>query len=213
VEAKEAKIAKEAEAAKHAAAKQQKSATAKGKDSEDCELSGKKPEPAPAKGASLYGNIPVEHQWRYDRYLKDKPAKKLAPDAWYAAAKRAWNNNSSGNAFEQAVRKELGAPLGAGSKPISIQGYIPDLPVGLEYGVTDIKNVIKLSNSDQLRAFAQHASDKGLPFNSIIGPRTESISEPLLDSIRKTGGSVMHYDPLTRKFTNINIGQSGPWIK
>ncbi|KQV81847.1 hypothetical protein ASD15_31425 [Massilia sp. Root351] len=211
--AKEAKIAEEAEAARDAAAKQEKSAAKKGKDCEDCALEGKKTASAPAKVATNYGNIPPEHRWRYDRYLQGKAAKKLAPDEWYAAAKRAWSNNSSGNAFEQAVRKELGAPLGAGSKPISIEGYVPDLPIGLEYGVTDVKNVVKLSNSDQLRAFAQHASDNGLPFNSIIGPRTESISEPLLDSIRRSGGNVIRYDPLTREFTNIDIGLTGPWKK
>lgn len=213
VAAKEAKIAKEAEGAKDAAAKQEKSAAKKCKDTEDCELAGKKPAAAPAKVATSYGNIPAEHKWRYDRYLQGKAGKKLAPDEWYAAAKRAWSNNLSGNGFEQAVRQDLGAPLGAGSKPISIQGFVPDLPVGLEYGVTDVKNVIKLSNSDQLRAFAQHADENGLPFNSIIGPRTESISEPLLDNIRKTGGSVIHYDPLTREFINIDIGTSGPWKK
>ncbi|KQZ27064.1 hemagglutinin repeat-containing protein [Duganella sp. Root1480D1] len=157
-----------------------------------------------------YGNIPDEHRWRYDRYQNGPSANKLSPDEWYAAAQRAWTNNANGNVFEQTVRSELGAPLGAGSKPTSIQGFVPDLPVGSQFGVTDVKNVVSLSNSNQLRAFYQYAVDNELPFNLVIGPRTQTISEPLLNSIRQTGGSVMRYDPVTRVFTKIEIGLSGP---
>ncbi|QYF93485.1 PAAR domain-containing protein [Massilia sp. PAMC28688] len=160
-----------------------------------------------------YGNIPREHQARYDRYLNGPSAKKLPPDQWYAAAQRVWANNSRGNGFEQSVRADLGAPLGAGSKPTSIEGFVPDLPVGPKYGVTDVKNVVDLSNSPQLRAFHRYAVENNLPFNSIIGPRTQTISEPLLNNIRQTGGRVMRYDPVTRQFTTIDIGTSGPWKK
>lgn len=169
-------------------------------------------QPAPPTNPK-YGGIPDEHQWRYDRYLNGPSAKKMAPDEWYAAAQRAWANNARGNGFEQSVRADLGAPLGAGSKPVSIDGYVPDLPVGPKYGVTDVKNVVNLSNSPQLRAFHQYAVDNNLPFNQIIGPRTQTISEPLLNNIRQTGGSVMRYDPATRQFTPVNIGTSGPWKK
>ncbi len=168
--------------------------------------------PAPLPNPK-YGNIPAEHQWRYDRYLNGPSAKKMPPDAWYAAAQRAWSNNASGNGFEQSVRGDLGAPLGAGSKPVAIEGFVPDLPVGPKYGVTDVKNVVDLTNSPQLRAFHQYAVDNNLPFNSIIGPRTQSISEPLLNNIRQTGGKVMRYDPATREFEIIDIGTSGPWKK
>ena len=82
-----------------------------------------------------------------------------------------------------------------------------------KYGVTDVKDVINLSNDDQLRAFSKHALENKLPFNSIIGPRTQSISEPLLDGIRQTGGKVIRFDPTTGQFKNIDIGLSGPWKK
>jgi len=138
-----------------------------------------------------YGDIPAEHHWRYDRYLNDGTVQKhLGPDKWWAKAQTVWANNPEGNGFEQAVRTRLDAPLGRGSKPLSIEGFIPDLPVGDTYGVTDVKNWIDLANSDQLRAFHQYAIDNGLPFNLVIGPRTETISEPLLDNVRQTGGRV-----------------------
>uniref|UniRef100_UPI00403942B2 hemagglutinin repeat-containing protein n=1 Tax=Variovorax sp. BK018 TaxID=3450241 RepID=UPI00403942B2 len=158
-----------------------------------------------------YGSIPPEHEWRYDRYLSGPSAKKLGPNEWYAAAQRAWANNLSGNGFEQEVRAELGAPLGPGSKPISIDGFVPDLPVGGTYGVTDVKNWIELNNDDQLRAFHRYAQNNNLPFNLIIGPRTEVISEPLLNNIRSTGGSILQYNPETRQFTPVDIGRSGSW--
>jgi len=158
-----------------------------------------------------YGNIPPEQRWRYDRYLSSSSADRLGPDSWYAAAQRAWANTSNGNDFEQAVREQLGTPLGVGSKPVSIEGYVPDLPVTDEFGVTDIKNVVELSNSDQLRAFHRYAAEHNMPFNLIIGPRTETISEPLLNNIRETGGRVVMFDPATEELTEINIGRSGPW--
>jgi len=157
-----------------------------------------------------YGNIPEEHHWRYDRYLNSSTNPK-SPDVWYKKAETVWANNINGNSFEKDVRETLNLPLGKGSKPISIDGYIPDLPVGGKFGVTDVKNVQNLSNSGQLKSFYNYAVDNKLDFNLIIGPNTKSISEPLLDNIRNTNGTVKLYDPVTGKFTPIDIGNSGFW--
>jgi len=50
----------------------------------------------------------------------------------------------------------------------------------------------------------------GSPFLA-IGPRTQTVSEPLLNNIRNTGGSVLQNDPGTRQFTPVDIGRSGSW--
>src|SRR5690606_16688397 len=93
-------------------------------------------------GDEEYGSIPEEHHFRYDRYLKNFDKENpLGPDEWYKKAQQMWANNSGGNEFERAAREFMGAPLGKGSKPVSIEGFVPDLPVGKEFGVTDIKNV------------------------------------------------------------------------
>jgi hypothetical protein len=118
-----------------------------------------------------YGNIPAEHQARYDRYLNRNPEKALSPDDWYKKAQTIWANNKGGNSFEFSLREYLGTPTGTGSKPISIDGFVPDLPVGSTYGVTDVKNVKYLSNSDQLRAFYNYADSNGMPFNIIVSPK------------------------------------------
>lgn len=177
------------------------------------------PSQASASGASGvsvgagvdFGSIPLEHQWRYERYLEGPSAKKLSPNEWYAKAQVVWQNNAGGNAFEQAVRQRLGAPLGKGSKPLSIEGFIPDLPVGERFGVTDVKNWIELTDSPQMRAFYRYAEKNKLRFNAVIGPRTQSISAPLLDNIRKTGGSVTSFDPATGSFEAVDVGSAGPW--
>ena len=87
------------------------------------------------------------------------------------------------------------------------------MPVGPRFGVTDVKNWVNLNNSDQLQSFYEYAKNNDMPFNVIVSPRTESISAPLLDNIRATGGSVIQYDPATNELTPIDIGKSGPWTR
>ncbi|MGN6153626.1 MAG: putative toxin, partial [Lysobacteraceae bacterium] len=160
-----------------------------------------------------FGPIPVEHQLRYERYLQRPSARKLDPAAWYEKAKIVWANNRSGNSFEKMVREWIGTPIGKGSKPVSIDGFIPDLPVGKRYGVTDIKNVESLSRSPQLVAFFEYAKINKLPFNLIIGPNTKYISAPLLNDIRSTGGGVKFFDMTSKKMYKVDIGNEGNWRK
>lgn len=130
---KERKVVKGPNVARDSAAKQGKAAAKKEKDCEDCGSTGdnKTKSIASVNGAgSRYGGSPAEHQSRYDKYLSAPSVKKLTPDAWYESAKRVWKNNADGKAFEISARTALKAPLGPGSKPISIEGYIPDLPIG-----------------------------------------------------------------------------------
>jgi len=170
--------------------------------------SGKKVDAVPN---SKYGNIPSEHHARYDRYLDRNPTKILSPDDWHKKAQTIWANNAGGNSFERAVRVELGAPIGKGSKPITINGYVPDLPVGGDWGVTDIKNVEYLTNSDQLKAFYGYAKDNDLPFNVIISPKTQSVSAPVLDQIRLTNGNLFEYNLNNQTLNTLDIGAESFW--
>ena len=164
-----------------------------------------------------YQGIPDEEYWRYNRYL-DKSASKgtvpLAADAWQIKSVQARANNGSGYTFEREVRTELGAPIGEGSRPVSTrEGFVPDLPVGEQFGVADIKNVAILNDSAQLAAFHGLAKELKLPFNLIVGPNTSRISAPLLARVRATGGAVQRYDPAVRSFAQLDIGTSGLWRK
>ena len=160
-----------------------------------------------------YGNIPEEHFHRYDRYLARNPKNVMSPDDWLVKAERVWANNKGGNAFEQTVREKLNTPLGSGSKPLSIEGFIPDLPVGGKFGVTDVKNVEVLSNSEQLRAFYRYAKANDMPFNIIISQKTKSATEPLLEQIRSTNGKLIEFNIENGKFKPLDIGTLGNWSR
>ncbi len=164
-----------------------------------------------------YQAIPDEEYWRYNRYVDNCTAKGTTPlpaNDWQVLSARMRANNSSGYAFEREVRETLSAPIGAGSRPVATkEGFVPDLPVGRKYGVTDIKNVATLNDSDQLTAFHGLAKERDLPFNLIVGPKTTHISGPLLDKVRGTGGQVRCYDPASKSFTQLDIGSSGYWSK
>ena len=164
-----------------------------------------------------YQAIPDEEYWRYNRYV-DKCAAKggtpLPADDWQEMSVRMRANNSSGYGFEREVRETLRAPIGSGSRPVTTkEGFVPDLPVGKKYGVTDIKNVATLNDSPQLTSFHGLAKERDLPFNLIVGPKTTHISEPLLDKVRATGGRVDCYDPANKTFTRLDIGSAGYWSK
>jgi Restriction endonuclease fold toxin 7 len=158
-----------------------------------------------------YGNIPQDNYWRYDRYLESKPNGYSEPDTWWKKTLQIWENNLNGNSFEKQVRTKLRTPIGKGSKPVSINGRVPDLPVGSKFGVTDIKDWMKIDKTDQLTEFYKYAKENNLPFNLIVSPRTNHISEPLLEMIRETSGNVRQFDPATKKITSIDIGESGWW--
>ncbi len=117
-------------------------------------------------------------------------------------------NRESGAQFEDDVLKSLGAKKntdtvpGVGKTPTGKdKTHIPDI-MGQAYGVTDIKDVKKLSNSKQMRAFRK-AAEEGTPFNLIVSPKTKTISKPLQDAIRETKGKIFQYDPKTGKWSKV----------
>jgi hypothetical protein len=71
---------------------------------------------------------------------------------------------------------------------------VPDLPVGLKYGITDVKDVEALAFDPQMQAMADAALKHKLPFNLITSPKTKSISKPLSDAIKRSGGIIMEFD-------------------
>ncbi|MEM9102647.1 MAG: putative toxin [Pseudomonadota bacterium] len=170
-----------------------------------------------ASGVSKkYGSLSGDNRKRYDRYIKNKKTKTplLTPDEWYEKAKVIWHNRKGGNAFEKAVLENL-LVSGGKSKITNALGHlpdrIPDLPIGVPYGVTDVKDVIELNKTDQLLVFSEFAYDNGLPFNIIISPRTQHIAAPVLDMIRATGGFLIEVDLGKQTLHALDIGESGWW--
>lgn len=122
-------------------------------------------------------------------------------------------NRQNGAEFEQQVIDALG-PVG-GVKNTTPQTVtlsngtvvttIPDLWGRNVGGLLEAKNVQNLSRSPQLQAQAEIARRNGEPMNLIVSPRTQSVSVPLLDDVRSTGGDVFIYNPITDSIS--------PWPK
>ncbi len=125
------------------------------------------------------------------RYLDD------AGDLARAAARaRLARNAVRGRAFEKQVIKALGATKNTASVKVSGVGRaIPD--VIDQGGFTEIKDVIDLSYTKQLQI--QVAASPG-PFNLIVSPRTQTISDPLQRAVRNSRGTIRVFDPATGLF-------------
>ncbi|MBD8199667.1 hemagglutinin repeat-containing protein [Pseudomonas viridiflava] len=122
-------------------------------------------------------------------------------------------NSKSGNEFERLVIKEFDHVGGTKNvEAITVQlpngtavTTIPDMLGRTAGGLVEIKNVINLSNSNQLRAQLQLAESTGQPFTLIVSPRTQTISGPLrsrIDAVvSKNGGGIYKFDPSTKIFS------------
>jgi RHS repeat-associated protein len=103
-------------------------------------------------------------------------------------------NAQNGLAFESAVLDALGIAKNTTSVTASGLGTtVPDI-IDASGNITDIKNVIDLTFTRQLQIQAEAARGS---FNLIVSPRTQSISQPLLDAVNTSGGRIQIFDPVT----------------
>ena len=86
---------------------------------------------------------------------------------------------------ENTLRITVTLPDG---KPVTV---IPDT---LGRTIIEVKDVKNLSNSDQFRGYLQASIQQEKPIELIVSPKTESISQPLKDLIRRTNGSIRVFD-------------------
>ncbi len=74
----------------------------------------------------------------------------------------------------------------------------------VSYLVVEVKNVIDISATKQLRAQANMALETGQPMNLMVSPRTTNISQQTLKLIKDTGGAIYRFDPATGELTAYN---------
>jgi filamentous hemagglutinin len=67
--------------------------------------------------------------------------------------------------------------------------------------ITEVKDVVNLSNSDQFRAY--FATNRRIDL--IVSPNTKTISKPLEELIYRSKGSIHIFDPATKTFTPWNL--------
>jgi hypothetical protein len=108
-------------------------------------------------------------------------------------------NAKRGLAFEEAVRNALNAAKN--TTKISVEGLGRSVPDILLKGVTEIKSGLEIDNSVQLRVQAAYAKSTGVPFNLVVSPTTQRVSENVKREIYNSGGTIQRFDPATGTFT------------
>ena len=115
-------------------------------------------------------------------------------------------NAARGLAFERAVLHALHAAsptagITKNTSKISIEGLGRSVPDVLHRGITEIKSGVEINNSLQLRIQVAYAKLFRMPFNLIVNPTTERISQKVIEAVLETGGTIQRFDPVTGTFT------------
>jgi Restriction endonuclease fold toxin 7 len=84
---------------------------------------------------------------------------------------------------------------------IEVEGVGRSIPDILNKGIKEIKSGVEIDSSQQLRIQADWAKKHGVPFNLIVGPATQRVSNSVKDLVSKTGGTIQRFDPATGSFT------------
>ena len=71
----------------------------------------------------------------------------------------------------------------------------------LNEGITEIKSGVEIDSSPQLRIQATHAQKTRVPFNLVVGPATQRVSQTVQESVYSSGGTIQRFDPATGSFT------------
>ncbi len=107
-------------------------------------------------------------------------------------------NAARGLAFERSVIQALN--IAKNTTKIEVEGIGRSIPDILLRGVSEIKSGIEISNSVQLRTQAAHAMLMGVPFNPIVSPATQRISQSVQQLVGSTGGTIQRFNPATGVF-------------
>jgi hypothetical protein len=134
----------------------------------------------------------------------------LNADEWLEAITRMRQNFKKGGVFEDSVLWNLGIDPADLQKAILDGGFRPDLPFGYLYGVTDVKDVIYITITPQIRGFF-NAAQPGMPFRLIISTRTNQIAESVIEMIINSGGEIWEFNPITKTWRQLVLPGSGPW--
>lgn len=126
------------------------------------------------------------------------------------AAERIAANQAKGISFENAVLEYLSEAKNTHAFTVQVGAKtVTVIPDGILNGekILEVKNVGYLSNSNQLRAYAELVEtggvdklDNAVRFQAIeliVNPNT-IISDPLKKMIKETGGNIKVFDPVTK---------------
>lgn len=100
------------------------------------------------------------------------------------------------NAASQAIR------INKNTSKVGVDGLarrsVPDV---LHRGITEIKSGVEINNSPQLVVQVAYCKAFRKPYNLIVSPTTERISQKIEEAVRETGGTIQRFDPSTGVFS------------
>jgi len=116
-------------------------------------------------------------------------------------------NWTNGRSFQEALNRATGLPENTQRITVTLPDgtivtTVPD-NMGRPAGIIEAKTDRYLTMSDQLRAQMQVAINTGQPYTLVVSENTASIARPVLDEIRRIGGSVYRFDTTTQTLTAI----------
>jgi hypothetical protein len=119
--------------------------------------------------------------------------------AGFAAVFTILRNAVHGGEFERDVLKALEAAKN--KVKIEVEGVGRSIPDILNKGIREIKSGVEIDSSQQLRTQSAWAKEHGVPFNLIVSPATQRVSNPVKELVFETGGTIQRFDPATGSFT------------
>ncbi|MEK8095382.1 putative toxin [Methylocystis sp. IM3] len=126
-------------------------------------------------------------------------------------------NSRRGNAFQRAVTEAFGLErnnntmVGPELESGAFYPTIPDIANGGNAPIGDIKDVLNISLTRQLRLQRDIAKVTGTSFSVIASPRTRTVSQPLADAVRESGGFIFKANPAD-KTVKVWDSSSRSWV-
>jgi Restriction endonuclease fold toxin 7 len=108
-----------------------------------------------------------------------------------------------GRIFQNLALKAKGIPTNTQrlTETIDTGQEVTVVPDGLGDTILEVKDVVKLSVSNQFRTYLANSAKTGRPIELIVSPLTKTISAPLKTLIKNTKGTIQIFDPATGLFT------------
>jgi hypothetical protein len=119
--------------------------------------------------------------------------------AGFAAVFTILRNAVRGGEFERDVLETLEAAKN--KVKIEVEGVGRSIPDILNKGIREIKSGVEIDSSQQLRTQSAWAKEHGVPFNLVVGPATQRVSNRVKELVFETGGTIQRFDPATGSFT------------
>ncbi len=120
---------------------------------------------------------------------------------------QALQNQFNGARFQNAFNEATGLPKNTTAVPVPMPDGSTVKTIfdnaGRPVGLVELKDVITLNGSEQLRAQLQYATINNIPYSLVVSPSNKVISQPLWEEILEAGGKVYQFDPTTQVIKQI----------